>query len=162
MNEENSIVRSSRSELTGPSSLAGRGLSLLERPEKRILLSDDDPNLLRLYRSWLQKHFSEKYTLIILESDGRDAVEIFRRERQIDLVVSDINANNAGIERVKIFKIQDPHVKIMLASGRKVGHLVEELLEKMIIDVFLQRPFREEVWVKAVENSIFPRRDDSK
>lgn len=79
----------------------------------RVLVIEDDPQLLKLY----QKKLTTEGFEISLATNGKEGIELYRRERP-DLVVTDIvMPEKEGLEMIRELKQEFPDVKIIAVSG---------------------------------------------
>ena len=102
---------------------------------KKILIVDDEKITLRMTEHIL----SSQYETICAQS-GRDAIEIYRRERP-DLILSDLYADS---------------IPIMFMTADKSDDAESRGFESGAVD-FIRKPFRADVLLKRVEKS-FPTR----
>ncbi|MFN3534070.1 MAG: PAS domain S-box protein [Desulfatiglandales bacterium] len=105
---------------------------------ERILVVDDEENILELFRDTLTK---ANYKVITARS-GEECIGICERvEGKIDLIVMDLNMPGmGGIKCIKELQERNMLKKIMIASGYHLnGELREQLGMKKI--VYLTKPF---------------------
>jgi DNA-binding response OmpR family regulator len=109
------------------------------RAKKRVMVVEDDPGLLALYRILLN---GRGYRVIAAE-DGEDAVASFDREgRDIDLVISDVGLPGGGVvAMLEEMKARGALPEVLICSGG-VEHATELQLREVGANRFLQKPFR--------------------
>lgn len=127
-------------EAAGPSE--GRPLG------KRILVVEDDPGLMTLYRILLH---GRGYDILSAE-DGEEAVETFEREgRKVDLLIADVCLPRVGaVEMLGRMKRGGLLPRILICSGA-VEYDVELELRKAGAIWFLPKPFRNLQMIGEVE-----------
>lgn len=115
---------------------------------KKILIIDDEPNILLMMKKMLERAGYE----VDLASDGKQGLDIFKRD-SADLVITDIiMPEKEGLEIILEMKKINPELKIIAISGG--GRLSAE----GYLDVALyfgaskvfQKPFMQNELVEAV------------
>lgn len=106
---------------------------------QRIMVVEDDPGLMTLYRLLLDAH---GYRVISAE-DGDEALETFEREgRNIDLLIADVCLPRVGaVEMLLRMKLGGDLPRILICSGA-VEYDVELQLREAGATWFLPKPFR--------------------
>ncbi|HEX2964778.1 MAG TPA: response regulator [Syntrophorhabdaceae bacterium] len=110
-----------------------------------ILIADDDSDIRLTAREIL-----EIYGYSVIEAvDGEDAVNKFRQNRPLDLIILDmIMPKKNGWEVYKEIREIDPHMKILIASGYTEdmvtdnlndGEKIEFLTKPLLFDELLRR-----------------------
>ena len=115
-----------------------------------ILIIDDDPDILVLCRSFLEKEGHAVRT----ETDGRTGVKAFRAN-PADLVLTDIfMPNEDGLEVIKQLRSLHPEVPIVAMSGGgrivSVGAAALKAAKKTGAALTLKKPFTSHELVEAV------------
>jgi CheY-like chemotaxis protein len=116
---------------------------------KTILIAEDEPAVLTMTALFLQKagYASLKAT------DGRQAMEIFQANPDIEALISDIRMPGmTGFELGRAIRILNPSMPILLMSGF-AGHTREDsqgLFEQQNIQ-FLPKPFTSNQLIASVE-----------
>lgn len=121
--------------------------------KKKVLIVDDEPNILILMEQALEK-LEDNYDVIILTSkNGTEALEIIRKEKP-DLVFLDVMMPKlSGLDVCRIirneFKFNNIYIIMLTAKGqefdKKNGIAVGA-------DLYMTKPFRpKEVLVKSLE-----------
>ena len=102
---------------------------------KKVLLIEDDKQILNVFKIALENYFS----LVKTALDGKEAWEIFRKEH-FDLVISDIQMPNTnGIMLSKGIKAHTPEQNILITSAYTDEKYLLELID-IGIDGFLKKP----------------------
>ena len=102
---------------------------------KKVLLIEDDKQILNVFKIALENYFS----LVKTALDGKEAWEIFRKEH-FDLVISDIQMPNTnGIMLSKGIKAHTPDQNILITSAYTDEKYLLELID-IGIDGFLKKP----------------------
>lgn len=102
---------------------------------KKILLVEDDENILQVFKTALMSYFS----LVKTASDGKEAWEVFRKEH-FDLIISDIEMPNTnGILLSKGIKAHTPDQNILITSAHTDEKYLLELID-IGVDGFLKKP----------------------
>lgn len=108
---------------------------------KKILIVDDEPNILMLMEQILEE-LEDKGVLILTASDGKKALEIIKKEEP-DLVFLDIMMPHiSGLEVCETVKKDDrlSHIYIILLTARGQS-LDEENGMKAGADLYITKPF---------------------
>ncbi len=116
---------------------------------ERILLADDELMIREIGRKVLE---SAGYT-VITASDGREALEVFERERTgLDLVILDVTMPLlSGIEVLERMRELDPSVRVILSSGYSAGSDCGGPIEARPA-AFLQKPYRTDALSRMVRD----------
>jgi two-component system cell cycle sensor histidine kinase/response regulator CckA len=103
-----------------------------------VLLVDDEQVILEVGQDLLE---AMGYR-IITAKDGKEAVEVYRKNREeIDIVVLDmVMPNMGGGEAYDHIKEINPDVRVLLSSGFSIDGEAAEILERGC-DGFIQKPF---------------------
>lgn len=79
----------------------------------KILIVDDDESILRLYKEELE---DEGYQ-VFAASSGREAIEIFEREKPnivtLDILMPDMD----GIAVLRVMKNKDPNIPVIMSTA---------------------------------------------
>jgi DNA-binding response OmpR family regulator len=116
--------------------------------EKQIMVVEDDPGLMTLYRILLH---ARGYRVISAE-DGEQALQTYRREgREIDLVIADVCLPKVGaVEMLVGMKASGLRPRILICSGA-VEYETELQLREAGANHFLPKPFRNREMLSEVE-----------
>jgi two-component system CheB/CheR fusion protein len=111
---------------------------------EKIMVIDDEPVLLRS----LELHLERKGYTVRTASSGEEALLAFSRlTRPVDLIVLDINMPGmGGFKAFEQIKAARPEVRVIVASGQAPDASQRELP----VDLWLQKPFRIDVLLRAV------------
>ena len=114
----------------------------------RILLVDDDDHV----RRPVQMNLTRTGHQVTEARNGREAMDIYRRE-QFDVVITDlIMPEQEGLETIQQLKRQNPKVKVIAISGggRLSANNYLQLAERLGAQRTLAKPFTTEELVKAI------------
>jgi PAS domain S-box-containing protein len=105
-----------------------------------VLLVDDEATLRQLGATILQRYGYR----VLLAEDGRQAVEIYQRDREhIDLVVLDLTMPRlSGRDAFREMRALDPDVRVLFASGYSAESLSEDDSGQVL--GFVSKPYRPE------------------
>jgi CheY-like chemotaxis protein len=104
--------------------------------EETILVAEDSGEVRHLIRSIL-----EEYGYTIIEAiDGKDAVDIFKKQKHIDLLILDsVMPRKNGREAYDEIHTIDPHVKVLFTSGYTRDFILDKGIEDKRFD-FISKP----------------------
>jgi CheY-like chemotaxis protein len=103
----------------------------------RILIVDDDPNLLRLMHDTLE---AIGYSPISVPN-GHHAIQLVKTEH-IDLVIADISMPEMdGLQILQKVKEHDPNIPVLLITGVNMNNIKDRVYQYGA-DAFLDKPFR--------------------
>jgi len=103
-----------------------------------ILLVDDDPVIRSLGREFLE-HLQYE---VEVAQNGQEALEIFRRLGQVDLVILDYCLpGRDGMQVLQDLQALDPEVRVLLASGYFSSQEVAKI-KGMGAKGFIYKPYR--------------------
>jgi type IV pilus assembly protein PilB len=134
-------------------SAEGTGAGLRPQTRLRVLVTDDEPITRMLVKFLLEKQHYE----VLEAGNGRDAVEIAKRERP-DLVLCDLNMPEMdGYEVISRLRrdMSLAMVPILVLTGEE-GPAVERRVLQLGADDYLVKPFDPEVLLSRV-NAVFRR-----
>jgi CheY-like chemotaxis protein len=109
------------------------------RPTRRILVADDDPAILRLVQTILEK---DNYTVVIAK-DGREAYKLLQRDTDFIAAVLDVVMPHiSGPELVRYMKTEKRLMKIpvMMMTAEQDPKLSSDSFAAGAV-VFLPKPF---------------------
>ncbi len=105
--------------------------------EETILIVDDEQFILEACKDMLTKIGYN----IILAGSGEEAVETFRSNGDIDLIILDmVMPGMDGLEAYEHFKGIDPEVKVIISSGYSITDITEKI-QGLGCDEYIQKPF---------------------
>lgn len=126
---------------------------LLPEPtfEKRIMVVEDDPGLVQLYRILLH---ARGYR-VLTAADGEEALQAYRRDGAgIDLLIVDLRLPRVdGIEVLRRIRAAGMNPRVLVCSG-VVKRDVERSLEALGATHFLAKPFRNREMLNEVERAL--------
>jgi len=117
--------------------------------DKRILLVDDEENILDTYSSLL----SEKgYTVVIADS-GRKALDEFLNQ-PFDLVITDLAmADGNGLTLLEGIKEVSPNTPVIVLTGKR-HKIVNEFVSLLGASGLIEKPCSNEIFLSFVRNSL--------
>ena len=119
---------------------------------KKILIIDDEPYILLMLKKMLERAGYE----VDLASNGREGMDLFKKETT-DLVITDIiMPDKEGLELIIEMKKQSPGLKIIAMSGggRISPDSYLECAMHFGAEIVFQKPFRQKELVSAVRELI--------
>ncbi len=117
---------------------------------EKILIVDDESNIRLTLKTILEE---EGYTCF-LASSGKEAIDILKKQPDIDLVITDIWMENIdGIELIELMKKNKIEAEIIVISGHATIELAVKATKKGAFD-FLEKPLSFDKLLLAVKNAI--------
>lgn len=117
-----------------------------------ILVAEDEKLLCDLLRAVFTRHGHE----VLTATNGREAVEIFRRRRPritfLDVYMPELN----GIEALKQIREIDPDAAVIIITGQRSDELENEARQLGVTD-FLGKGVAPDVLIKAIEREAMQR-----
>ena len=111
---------------------------------RKVLIVDDDQIVLEVLKMMLSEYYS-----VVTASNGREAVEVYKRQKP-DIVLMDILMPKMdGIEATRVIKLMDPDARI-LAITAYASHKGAEMLRAGALDI-IEKPVRKMELVEKVE-----------
>ena len=108
----------------------------ITRGKETILIAEDNEGVRRFMREALQAY---GYT-IIEAIDGEDAIEKFKENRDIDLIIIDsVMPKKNGREAYEEIHRIDPHIKVLFTSGYTKDIVLDKGIEEKEFD-FIAKP----------------------
>lgn len=112
----------------------------------QVLVVDDEPSLLRLFQFYLEVDIKAE---VFTERDGKAALETFRSNRALDLVVLDLTLPDvSGVEVLEEILRYNPQTRVIICSALKPEHYPKELVS--VAKAFLTKPFDRKTFVGQV------------
>ena len=111
----------------------------------KVLVIDDDPNILDLLYTILKRHGFDVYTA----SDGEKGIELFKKENTSIILTDIIMPKITGIEILKIIKNISPITQVVVFSGVGTTTDVIEALRLGASD-YLVKPFNMDLLIHTV------------
>jgi PAS domain S-box-containing protein len=108
----------------------------VERGEETILVAEDSREVRHLIRNIL-----EEYGYTIVEAvDGKDAIDVFKKQKHIDLLILDsVMPRKNGREAYDEIHAMDPDVKVLFTSGYTRDFILDKGIEDKRFD-FISKP----------------------
>ena len=115
-----------------------------------ILVIDDDPDTRELLQTTLESAGHK----ILLASNGREGVQLFR-EKPTDLVITDLfMPEQEGLETIKQLRMEFPDVRILAMSGKPTGGTMLAVARRLGATTILQKPFLPDELLRTVEQTL--------
>jgi CheY-like chemotaxis protein len=120
----------------------------MPRADRRtVLVVDDDENVRSLFVECLDAEYR-----VLQAGDGEEAVAIVRRERDLDLLITDLfMPKQEGIETIQAVRDLLPGLRIIAISGAFGGQFLKAA-ERLGVDATLLKPIRLDALRKTVED----------
>lgn len=116
----------------------------------RILLVDDEKNILEAYRRNLSDEFD-----ILLSDSGYSALELLSNDNTINVIVSDYKMPKMnGVELLEKARLISPETIQIMLTGHAEMESIIELINKGKIFRFLTKPCSREDLVKNIKDAI--------
>jgi CheY-like chemotaxis protein len=116
---------------------------------RKVLIVDDDQIVLEVLKMMLSDYYN-----VITASNGKEAVEVYKRQKP-DIVLMDILMPKMdGIEATRIIKVMDPDARI-LGITAYASHKGKEMLKAGALDI-IEKPVRKMELVEKVEKYLGP------
>ena len=117
---------------------------------ERILVVDDEPNMLRLLKTILM----DKTGYMVVTTNNPLEVKSLLQEEQYDLVVTDLKMPLVdGIDLIDIIKKVDSRIPIIIITAYGTGEIAEEAVRKGAYD-FITKPFRKETILITIKRAL--------
>ncbi len=118
----------------------------------RILVVDDDPQILQLLRELLEQngYYVEE------AGNGEDALEL-NQKQAFDLVITDIvMPGKEGIQTIQELRKKNPHLKIIAISGGgySASTVYLDMAEKMGANLTITKPFDLNLLINMVKSLV--------
>ncbi|MHA7733854.1 response regulator [Nitrosopumilus sp. S6] len=131
-------------------------INIPRNPVKRLLIADDEPNILRLYQAWLEYECN----YVVTVQDGKKCIDVFKTETTVhskdyfDIIILDQKMPNmTGVEAAKeILKI-NPQQRIIFASGNLEKSLRQSISELGKLVEVIEKPFLVEELEKMIKET---------
>jgi|UniRef100_A0A7C5AKL3 DNA-binding NtrC family response regulator len=121
---------------------------------ERILVVDDEPNMLRLLKTIL----TDKTGYLVDTTNNPLEVSKMLQEAPYDLVVTDLKMPIVdGMDLIDIIKKIDPHIPIIIITAYGTLETAEEAIQKGAYD-FITKPFRKESILITIRRALEWRR----
>jgi CheY-like chemotaxis protein len=118
---------------------------------KKILVIDDEKIICETLHDYLE---DEGYTTLTAY-DGVEGLEIVRREKDIDLIVTDIMMpKKEGISTIRTVRQEFPHIKIIAMSGAANYSNYLETAQFFGVEHVLSKPVNMADLCKIIKNLI--------
>lgn len=118
-----------------------------------ILVVEDDPRMQRV----LQRMFADERYEVVKAGDGKTALELFRSQKPIAVVLDLILPHISGRELCQKFKAQSPEIPVIVVSA--ISEVVDKvLLLELGADDYVTKPFSPRELMARVQAAIRRRR----
>ncbi len=115
----------------------------------KLLIIDDEKDFLES----ITKRLEMRNYQVIAKDSGKDVEQIIKREKDIDVVILDLNMPEIpGEEVLKRIKAQNPKIQVIILTGQGS---TESAVEMAKLDAFtyLQKPTEIEKLIKIIDNA---------
>jgi len=117
---------------------------------ERLLVVDDEPNMLRLLKTILM----DKTGYEVVTTNNPLEVSKLLQEAPFDLVITDLKMPLVdGIDLVDIIKKIDPRLPIIIITAYGTIETAEEAIQKGAYD-FITKPFRKETILITIKRAL--------
>jgi len=100
-----------------------------------ILVAEDQVNDAELLLSTLKKYFKK----ILLAKDGLEALKIYKENKDIDIIISDIDMPKMnGIELLKSIRYSDLYIPFIIVSGKIENEVLMEAINQNVSSYILK------------------------
>ncbi|MEX5747485.1 response regulator [Massilia sp. X63] len=125
---------------------AGTPNAIYNLPMRKLLHVDDEADGADFAAVLLRSHGLE----VVVVHSASDALEILRKQRDIDIVLSDIMMPGmTGLQLAENIQLMYPSIKIVLMSG----YVLPELLRNRERDyLFVEKPYKMDTLLKVLRS----------
>jgi PAS domain S-box-containing protein len=117
----------------------------------KVLYVEDNKDLQKYYSEFLQKIFQEVYIC----SNGQEALETFKQNRSIALIITDINMPIMnGFQLLKKIRSISSDVHAIILSALDFGVYLEDINDLDILNEYLVKPVSEEKLYSAIAKTV--------
>jgi len=117
---------------------------------KKVLLVDDDQNLL----NGLRRHFRKNYKLLIAVG-GREAVDLLKEHKDIAVIVSDMRMPEmTGLETLKVFHRYSPDTVRIMLTGNADQQTATDAVNEGAIYRFFNKPCSPETLGAGIDDAL--------
>jgi DNA-binding NtrC family response regulator len=117
---------------------------------ERLLVIDDEPNMLRLLKTILM----DKTGYTVITTNNPLEVQSLLLQEPFDLVITDLKMPLVdGIDLIDIIKKFDVHLPIIIITAYGTSEIAEEAVRKGAYD-FIVKPFRKEAILIAIKRAL--------
>lgn len=109
------------------------------RQELKIMIVDDSAFM----RTILKKIVGGNGARIIEAEDGKQAVELYKKENPALTLMDVVMPNLSGVEALKQIRTIDPNARIIMVSAAGQEMIIKEAIDNGAYD-FIVKPFKEE------------------
>jgi len=126
-------------------------VSVAKERSKKILVAEDDERVRRLTTRRLEMLGHE----VVAAADGYAALELFKQNRDVDLVFSDVvmTEGMTGYDLAMAIRELSPETAILLTSGYAEDVLNAEELEKSSLSL-LRKPYEQNELIAALDKTL--------
>jgi DNA-binding NtrC family response regulator len=117
---------------------------------ERILVVDDEPNMLRLLKTIIM----DKTGYVVFTTNNPLEVGKLLKEESFDLVITDLKMPLVdGLDLIDIIKKIDVHLPIIIITAYGTTETAEEAVQKGAYD-FITKPFRKETILITIKRAL--------
>lgn len=116
----------------------------------KVLYAEDE----HLTRDTIENLLNIIFQEVIVAKDGEDALKLFEKHQDIDLLITDINMPKInGIQLVKKIKKINPDLATIIVSAHSESKFMLEAI-KLNVDNFILKPFKAQQLFEVVKKAI--------
>ncbi len=122
----------------------------MEMPSEKILLVDDEPNVLAALKRNLGKYFS-----IVTAIDGLSALDVISQHQDIAVILTDMKMPKMnGVELLKKVKKNAPHIRRMMLTGNSDQETAIAAVNDGSVMRFLRKPCTTQSLIDAINYAL--------
>jgi DNA-binding NtrC family response regulator len=117
---------------------------------KNILVVDDEPEILSLFRIFLETEGYHVETALT----AKEAMAIINAKK-IHLAIMDINLpDSRGTELLEKIQVSRPEIIKIVITGDNISSELQESFDKNAVDAYIVKPVKKKVFIALVKEKI--------
>ena len=121
---------------------------------KKVLIVDDEPEILEIIEILLESEFNNK---IVTAKSGNEAIEKLKSDQDIEVIVSDYNMpNGTGGDLLK-YNVENRNLPFILCTSEFYDDFDEEIIDWLncnLLNSYIQKPIDEELLITGVKEGL--------